>query len=197
MPPVVEAVPKSILASYTSVAINYLWDASKVFIIKISGDTYGHDVCGSGGPAVYGKQSWCNDKGTAYVYQTWTYVSSANGAPGPTMFHTVDKVPGYDKLSDDDYGGISLGDAALASEFANTKAKPGTAPSGQQVVDNILSDPSKVSADKVLSFSLGVCDLDAILKANPKWNICKNLPGGMTAETVSSFAASAVNLTCS
>ncbi|KAL9105249.1 MAG: hypothetical protein Q9227_009550 [Pyrenula ochraceoflavens] len=184
VPPVVPAVPDSILASYTSVAINYLWDASKVFIIKINKDSYGHDVCGSGGPSVYSKQTWCDDQGNAYIFQTWTYVSSANGAPGPTMFHTVDEVPGYDHLGDDEYGKITLQDVALASEFSNTKAKPGQAPSGQQIVDNIMSDPTKVTADKLVSFSLGVCDLNAIIKANPDWNLCKNLPGGMTEETV-------------
>ncbi|KAL9109895.1 MAG: hypothetical protein Q9227_005418 [Pyrenula ochraceoflavens] len=174
----VDSVPPSLLASYTSVGINYLWSKGDVFIVEISSDTFGDNACN-----LITKNNWCDGQ-KAHILLTWGYnVATSQGQSPQAEFTDVGTIPGLEHLGDDAFGGMKIEQVVRSSENA---AKAGGKLDAKGMINGIINAvqgppgaPASTTPDVnalngyLTSFDRPVCDLDKILGDAKITKACK------------------------
>lgn len=162
----------SIYATLASAGINALWNSDRAFIVKMSDATLG---LGAGQAcAQYPNMTYC-DNGVAYIFIRWVMAETYDGKGSPTTsvldtsnwqvwgaYPSVANNPSGNTNYLEDYG-LDLGLIALSSMRVQQAYGFWTTQTAQATIDAVLADISNLSPDKIISWNMLVCDLDAIL----------------------------------
>lgn len=163
--------PNAIYGALASAGINALWNEDQDFIIKISDATLGQ---GAGAACkALPDMTYCDENGVAWIFMRWNWTPTVVGRETYMKLNSNDwqvwgaypspaKNPSGNSNNLAKYG-LSLEVIAKSSyrvQQANGFWSKGTA---NETVSSVLANISNLTLDKIVSWNMAVCDLDALL----------------------------------